>query len=84
MMNEMLDYLNGLLYLFHDLVDEDEPTCQTIEALIEDIEQDENLDEGEKLEAALAYGWLIGALNTDDTELGDDYRTLLSRITGQE
>lgn len=80
MIIEMLEFLNSLMYLFHDLVDEDEPTSVLLAALIDDISQDENLDEGEKLEAALAYGWLIGALNVDDTELGDDYRTLLSRI----
>jgi len=79
-MNEMLDFLNSLMYLFHDLVDEDEPTSTLLPALIADISGDENLDENEKLEAALAYGWLIGALNTDDTELGDDYRTLLSTL----
>jgi hypothetical protein len=81
MISDMLDFLNSLMYLFHDLVDEDEPTSTLLSALIADISDDENLDEGEKLEAALAYGWLIGALNTDDTELGDDYRALLSRIT---
>jgi hypothetical protein len=72
------------MYLFHDLVDEDESTSLLMQALIDDIEQDENLDEGERLEAALAYGWLIGVLNIDDTELADDYRTLLSQITEQE
>lgn len=81
MMSEMLEFLNSLFYLFHDLVDEDESTSILIEALIADVADDENLDEREKLEAALAYGWLIGAFNTDDTELGDDYRALLSRIT---
>ena len=83
-MSEMLEFLNSLMYLFHDLVDEDEPTSTLLAALIADLSGDENLDENEKLEAALAYGWLIGALNTDDTELGDDYRTLLSQITEQE
>ncbi len=83
-MSEMLEFLNSLMYLFHDLVDEDEPTSTLLAALIADLSGDENLDENEKLEAALAYGWLIGALNTDDTELGDDYRTLLSTIIEQE
>ncbi len=83
-MNEMLDFLNSLMYLFHDLVDEDEPTSILMAALVADISDDENLDEQERLEAALAYGWLIGSLNTDDTELADDYRMLLSTITEQE
>lgn len=80
MVNEMLEFLNSLMYLFHDLVDEDESTSALMGALIFDLAEDENLDENEKLEAALAYGWLIGALNTDDTELADDYRALLTQI----
>ncbi len=83
-MNEMLEFLNSLMYLFHDLVDEDESTSALMGALIYDVSEDENLDENEKLEAALAYGWLIGSLNVDDTELADDYRALLTQIVEQE
>ena len=79
-MKLMIEFLNELIYLFYDLIDDDEPTMEVIRALIEDIGQDETLNARERLESALAYGWLIGSISVDDTEIADEYRGILRRL----
>lgn len=79
-MKLMIEFLNELIYLFYDLIDDDEPTMDVIRALIEDIGRDETLDDRERLESALAYGWLIGRISVDDTEIADEYRQILGRL----
>lgn len=79
-MKLMIEFLNELIYLFYDLIDDDEPTMEVIRALIEDIGQDETLNDRERLESALAYGWLIGSISVDDTEIADEYRGILRRL----
>ena len=82
-MKLMIEFLNELIYLFYDLIDDDEPTMEVIRALIEDIGQDETLNDRERLESALAYGWLIGSISVDDTEIADEYRGILRRLEAE-
>ena len=79
-MKLMIEFLNELIYLFYDLIDDDEPTMEVIRALIEDIGQDDTLNDRERLESALAYGWLIRSISVDDTEIADEYRGILRRL----
>jgi len=82
-MNVMLEFLNGLIFLFYDLVDSDETTTAVINALIDNVSSDDSLDERERLEAALSYGWLIGRISVDDTEIADEYRQILREIENE-
>ncbi len=82
-MKLMIEFLNELIYLFYDLIDDDEPTMEVIRALIEDIGQDDTLNDRERLESALAYGWLIGSISVDDTEIADEYRGILRRLEAE-
>ena len=82
-MKLMIEFLNELIYLFYDLIDDDEPTMEVIRALIEDIGKDDTLNDRERLESALAYGWLIGSISVDDTEIADEYRGILRRLEAE-